>query len=91
MNSDLAQLTSDLLPNGTVTEGRCDQGCQLIGPFLLVIGIALFLIFMLQVPYVIITVRYVFTDRGGYCSPPGKTIILHCIASNVYVYTDSCI
>lgn len=58
MNTDLTQLTFDLSINGTAKEGRCDQGCNLIGPFLVVIGIALFLIFMLQVPYVIITVRY---------------------------------
>ena len=52
-------LSSVLLTNGTATDGRCDQGCKMLGVFLAVIAVALFLIFMLQVPYVIITVRLV--------------------------------
>jgi len=56
-SSDIYQLTTDLLSNATAVEGRCDQGCNLLGVFLAVIAVALFLIFMLQVPTVIITVR----------------------------------
>ena len=59
LNSDLSQLTFDLSSNSTATEGMCDQGCNLLGLFLVFIALALFLIFMLQVPYIIITVRSV--------------------------------
>ena len=43
--------------NGTANEGRCNQGCNNLGIFLASIFVSLFLIFILQVPNVLITVR----------------------------------
>ena len=60
--NDTDALSSLLLTNGTAVDGRCDQGCNKLGLFLVLIAIALFLIFILQVPYVIITVRQVATS-----------------------------
>ena len=45
--------------NGGAVDGRCDQGCNKLGLFLGIMFVALLLIFILQVPNVIITVRCV--------------------------------
>ena len=45
------------LSNSTVTEGRCNQSCNTLGVYLGVIAVAIFLVFMLYVPDVIVTVR----------------------------------
>ena len=44
----------------SASDGRCDDGCGsgMLGLFLVVIGVGLFLIFTLQIPNVIITIRY---------------------------------
>ena len=55
--NDTGTPTSILLSNSTATDGRCDLGCNKLGLFLAFIAVALFLMFILQVPYVIITVR----------------------------------
>lgn len=47
------------LVNGTAVDGRCYQGCNKLGIYLGVVFFALLFIFILQVPNVIITVRYV--------------------------------
>ena len=71
--NDTDIVSSILLTNATATDGRCDQGCNMLGLFLALIAVAIFFIFMLQVPYVIITVRLatfrVFSktsDRGPF-------------------------
>ncbi len=55
--NDSLILDESISMNGTAIEGRCNQGCNYLGIFLAVIFVALFLIFILQVPNVLITVR----------------------------------
>lgn len=43
--------------NATAVDGQCDQGCNKLGIFLGIMFIALLLIFILQVPNIVITVR----------------------------------
>lgn len=54
---ELRDVTS--LDNSSAVEGQCDQGCNKLGLYLGVIFFALLLIFILQVPNIIITVRYI--------------------------------
>jgi len=50
--------TSDLfLSNSTAQNGKCPMECHTLPLFLVLIGIVLFLIFMLKIPTVIITLR----------------------------------
>jgi hypothetical protein len=55
--NDTAALSSLLLTNGTAVDGRCDQGCNKLGPFVVVTAVMIFLILTLYVPYIITTVR----------------------------------
>ena len=55
--NDTDALSSLLLSNGTAVDGRCDQECNKLGPFLVLIGVIIFLILILYVPYIITTVR----------------------------------
>ena len=55
--NDTAALSSLLLTNATAEDGRCDQGCNKLGPFLLITVVMIFLILTLYVPYIITTVR----------------------------------
>ena len=48
----------EILAMSTATEGQCDNGCIGLGPFLALSIIALFLIFLLQVPNIFVTIRY---------------------------------
>ena len=46
---------------GSALDGRCDDGCGggKLGLFLVIMAVELFLIFVLHIPDVIITIRYV--------------------------------
>ena len=45
------------MSNGTAVNGICEQSCNKLGIFLVVVFLVLILLFMLQVPNVVITVR----------------------------------
>ena len=49
------------LGNGTAENGICATECHTLPLFLVLVGIVLFLVFMLKIPTVIITLRYVFS------------------------------
>ena len=57
--NDTDTLSSLLLTNGTAVDGRCDQGCNKLGPFLFITAVIIFFILTLYVPYIITTVRWV--------------------------------
>ena len=42
---------------GSASDGRCDSNCNNLGLFLFLLAVSLFLIFMLNIPNVIITIR----------------------------------
>ena len=50
------------LGNGTAENGICATECHTLPLFLVLVGIVLFLVFMLKIPTVIITLRYMFTS-----------------------------
>lgn len=52
-------MASHLLRNSTAVEGKCPQGCKTLGLWLVLVGIVIFLIFMLRIPTILITVRCV--------------------------------
>ena len=55
MNNSLDRIT-----NGSAVDGKCDQGCNKMGLFLGVLFVGLLLVFVLQVPNIVITVRQVY-------------------------------
>ena len=52
------------LGNGTAESGICATECHTLPLFLVLVGIVLFLVFMLKIPTVIITLRYIVEDIG---------------------------
>lgn len=54
---------SQLLGNSTATAGRCPQKCNTLGIWLLLIGIVVFLIFVLRIPTLLITIRSVAEEQ----------------------------
>ncbi len=57
MNDHLHNFT---VSSGTAVDMKCEQQCNKLGVFLAVIFLAILLIFILEVPNVIITVRQEF-------------------------------
>ena len=57
LNDTLSAFMSTSKFNATAVDGQCDLECNKIGIFLGVLFIALLLIFILQVPNIVITVR----------------------------------
>ena len=49
----------ELLLNSTATLGTCDSGCVLLGPFIALLVVFLFFLFSLEIPTIVITLRYV--------------------------------
>lgn len=57
-NSSLIELSvEDFLPMSTATVGECDQNCIMFAPQLAVAIIGLILVFALEVPYLLVTIR----------------------------------
>ena len=58
--SSLNLSTSDqaILLNGTATDGVCDNGCENLGLFLGLLLVMVFLLFILEVPNFVVTMRY---------------------------------
>ena len=57
MQNDPSLFSSFLIDNATATDGRCPQNCNKLGLWLLIIGVVIFLIFLLRVPTLLITIR----------------------------------
>ena len=65
----MAERLQDGIGNFSMTakDGICDQGCNKLWIFLVILGLYLFLIFILNVPNVIITVRSVDLHLAPVC------------------------
>jgi hypothetical protein len=78
VSESLLGMTSDddisspmhFLPNSTATLGQCPQGCNTLGLWLLLIGVVVFLIFVLRIPTLLITIRYVVAGVKGQDTHP---------------------
>ncbi len=58
--TDDALSFEELVERSPAKVGVCDQSCKSLGIYLAISIIGLFLIFLLQVPNIIITIRYVY-------------------------------
>ena len=56
MNS-LPEVESEVLANSSATVGKCTQECNTVGLWLLLIGLVVFLAFVMQTPVTIVTIR----------------------------------
>lgn len=43
--------------NSTAANGMCSTNCHLLGPFLFLCGLLIFLLFVLKIPNVLVTIR----------------------------------
>ena len=49
--------SEEILMNDTATEGVCDNGCRNFGLFLGLVLVMTFMLFILEVPNIVITIR----------------------------------
>ena len=45
------------LANSTAASGMCSTDCRNLGPFLVCVGILIFLVFVLKIPSILVTMR----------------------------------
>lgn len=48
--------------NSTAADGMCSVNCHNLGPFLFFCGMLIFLLFVLKIPNVLVTIRYVSSN-----------------------------
>ncbi len=48
---------NSVLANSTATRGICQTPCQLLAPFIVLVTIFVFLIFLIRVPFLLVTIR----------------------------------
>ena len=66
----MAERLQDGIGNFSMTakDGICDQGCNQLWIFVVILGLIIFVLFVLQIPNVIITVRSVGVRGTGMSS-----------------------
>ena len=59
LSGSLTSSPSSYLANSTAADGMCDINCHNLAPFLLCAGVLIFLLFVLKIPNVLVTIRWV--------------------------------
>ena len=57
LSTGMASGYRNLLSNSTAARGLCEASCSFLPGFLAVVGIFIFLIFLIRVPFALVTIR----------------------------------